>query len=74
MILAGFDVDPGLVRTAEGLAPRAAVADVTVSAGGSGFLAAVEDGPARLELWWPGDLPEPMVIGDVAVFGEVAPG
>ncbi|MBA3020347.1 hypothetical protein [Propionicimonas sp.] len=58
----------GAWRTEAGSVP------VTVSGGGNGPLAKMQDGAAGLEFQWAGALPKPIVAGNLATFAEVAPG
>ena len=69
------DVDLGLAGGADGLLrPRASVADVRFSAGGSGPLVMLVRGGQTLTLSWPlGALPAPAVSGDSATYANVLP-
>lgn len=72
------DVDPTLAEGGDGrLVPAATVADMSISGDGSGSLVEMTAlGGERLALSWPaeyGDLPQPTVDGDLAVFDAVWP-
>ncbi|WP_285543623.1 ricin-type beta-trefoil lectin domain protein [Streptomyces lavendulae] len=69
------DLDPTLVRGDDGvLRPKATAGALTLSAGGSGPLATLDQDGKRLVLSWPEPLPDPVVDGRNAVYREVAPG
>ncbi|MGX9886528.1 LamG-like jellyroll fold domain-containing protein [Streptomyces sp. NPDC002276] len=68
--------DATLERRADGsIGPRAAVADISFSAGGDGanLVTLAEDGRS-LSLGWPGTLPEPTLTGASATYADVLPG
>ena len=72
------DVDPTLTQNQDGrLVPTATVADMTISGDGNGALVELTaPGGEQLALSWPssyGDLPQPRVDGDLAVFPAVWP-
>ncbi|MFG3705943.1 LamG-like jellyroll fold domain-containing protein [Micromonospora sp. NPDC047670] len=68
-------VDTTLVRQAGGsVTPKASTADVRFSGGGDGPFATLTDGDRRVELSWPGRLPEPQLAGDSATYRAVLPG
>jgi hypothetical protein len=68
-------VNTSLKRSAGRLAPAAIPADgVSFSDGGSGPMAEIWQGQARLDLWWPGRLPAPVVSGAAATYRNVLPG
>lgn len=67
-------VDTTLVERDGGLAPRYAVADVRLSAGGDRTFASVSEEGRELEWRWPTDLPAPVVAGDTATYPGAAPG
>ncbi|MGW0432030.1 LamG-like jellyroll fold domain-containing protein [Micromonospora sp. NPDC003197] len=68
-------VDTTLARQAGGfVAPKASTADVRFSTGGDGPFASLTDGGRRVELNWPGRLPEPRLAGDSATYPAVLPG
>jgi hypothetical protein len=71
-------VDPTLTSGQDGrLVPTATVADITISGDGDGALVEMTaPGGEQLALSWPaeyGDLPQPRVDGDLAVFDGVWP-
>jgi hypothetical protein len=67
-------IDTTLARRPDGTwAPKAAVTDVTFSAGGSGPLVTMRDGTHRLGFSWPGALPKPVISGDTATYPDVLP-
>ncbi|MEU6439333.1 LamG domain-containing protein, partial [Streptomyces sp. NPDC047046] len=68
------DVDTDLAVSSAGVRPRAAVTDVTFSAGGDQPLVRMERAGRKLELSWPSALPKPVVSGDTATYVEVLPG
>ncbi|MGH3713697.1 MAG: LamG-like jellyroll fold domain-containing protein [Micromonosporaceae bacterium] len=69
-------VDTTLVRGTDGLvAPKAAIADMSFSGGGSDApLARISRAGRSIELWWPRSLPSPTLSGSTATYGEVFPG
>lgn len=69
-------IDTTLAKSSDGrLHPKAAAADITVSAGGSGPLASIGIGGRTMTIGWPlGALPAPRVIGNHAVYPGVLPG
>ncbi|MFJ3528102.1 LamG-like jellyroll fold domain-containing protein [Streptomyces sp. NPDC090132] len=71
---AWVDVDTDLQVSADGVRPKAAVANVTFSAGGDAPLVRMERSGRELALSWPGVLPRPEVSGDTATYPEVLPG
>ncbi|MGW3647007.1 LamG domain-containing protein [Streptomyces sp. NPDC000878] len=68
--------DATLERRADGsIGPKAAVAEVSFSAGGDGAgLVTVAEGKRSLMVGWPGELPEPVLDGASAVYADVLPG
>ncbi|XVV10844.1 LamG-like jellyroll fold domain-containing protein [Actinoplanes sp. CA-131856] len=69
------DVDLTLQAGTDGLRPRASVADVRFSDGGTGPMATLVRAGKSLTVSWPlGDLPTPAVSGDSATYAEVLPG
>ncbi|MFF3375787.1 LamG domain-containing protein [Streptomyces sp. NPDC002680] len=68
--------DATLERRADGsIGPKAAVAEVSFSAGGAGAdLVTVAEGERSLKVGWPGELPEPVLDGASAVYADVLPG
>ena len=66
-------VDTALVKTADGLAPKASVMPVTFSGGGHGPLAKLTNGSRELAISWPGTLPTPVLYGDIAIYRNVLP-
>ncbi|MFD8978422.1 ricin-type beta-trefoil lectin domain protein [Streptomyces sp. NPDC059564] len=69
------DLDATLLKGADGaLHPKAAASGLTLSGGGSGPLATLEQDGKRLVLSWPESLPEPLLEGRSALYREVAPG
>jgi hypothetical protein len=69
-------VDTTLVVGADGFVrPVAAAADLVFSGGGSGAMVSIAEDGARLQLGSPvGNLPEPVLHGNVATYPEVLPG
>ncbi|MFG2059154.1 LamG-like jellyroll fold domain-containing protein [Micromonospora sp. NPDC048930] len=68
-------VDTTLRRTSDGgVAPAAAVLDMSFSGGGTAPLARMRRHGAELSLTWPGTLPAPTLAGDTATYAEVLPG
>jgi hypothetical protein len=68
-------VDPTLQYNQDGsVRPRAAVVDLSFSSGGTSPLVKLEEDGKALSLSWPGKLPEPVLEGDTAIYGEVLPG
>ncbi len=68
------DVDTDLAVSSAGVRPKAAVTDVTFSAGGDQPLVQMERAGRELALSWPSALPRPVVSGDMATYAEVLPG
>jgi len=71
------DVDLSLVRSPEGLRSVVSPADVVFGDGGDRLIARFRDGERSITLEWPAEfavLPEPVVDGRSAVYGEVLPG
>jgi hypothetical protein len=68
--------DATLERRADGsIGPKAAVADISFSAGGDGDgLVTLAEGAQSLSLGWPGTLPKPALDGASAVYADVLPG
>jgi hypothetical protein len=67
--------DATLVRAADGsVGPRAALAGLRLSGGGTGPFATVERAGRRYTLMWPGRLPAPRLEGSKATYSEVWPG
>lgn len=56
------------------LSPKASVAALTLSGGGSGALASVDAGGKTLSFSWPSALPTPSVSGSSATYANVLPG
>ncbi|WP_236239995.1 DNRLRE domain-containing protein [Streptomyces sp. CC228A] len=67
-------VDTSLVKAAGRITPKAAVGNVTFSAGGKAPLVVLKDQGRTLKLTWPEPLPEPVLDGSVATYREVMPG
>ena len=69
------DVDLSVVAGADGLIrPRASVADVRFSAGGTGAMVTVVKGGKKFTVSWPlGSLPKPTLSGDSATYAGVLP-
>ncbi|WP_254711929.1 VCBS repeat-containing protein [Streptomyces sp. TRM64462] len=67
-------VDTSLIKAAGRVTPKAAVGNVTFSAGGKAPLVVLKDQGRTLELTWPEPLPEPVLDGSVATYPEVMPG
>lgn len=68
-------IDPTLVEHASGsITPKATAVQLVFSAGGSEPLVTLVNGEHIMTLDWPGDLPEPSLEGDTAVYPEVLPG
>lgn len=67
------DVDITLEKRADGrIAPKAAVVDLSFSAGGSGAgMLSLSRGDRQLKLGWPGALPEPTLDGAAATYANV---
>ncbi|WP_406359491.1 LamG domain-containing protein [Streptomyces sp. NBC_00715] len=61
-------------RTDGSIAPRAAVAGIALSAGGTDALVELAEGKRSLSLGWPGTLPKPVLDGSSAIYAEVLPG
>ncbi len=66
-------VDTRLVTGADGIAPRATVLPVILSAGGSAPLVRLRQGDRELSFDWPGKLPKPLLDGDTAIYRDVLP-
>ncbi|MFD0304088.1 LamG-like jellyroll fold domain-containing protein [Streptomyces sp. NPDC127119] len=68
--------DTSLERRADGrIGPKAAAVDVSFSEGGDGAaLATVAEGGRSLKVGWRGELPEPTLNGDSALYPDVMPG
>ena len=67
--------DPTLVRREDGsIGPKAAVVDLSFSAGGAGegLVSIGQDGQS-VSMGWPGPLPEPRLDGERAVYENVLP-
>ncbi|MEU6380400.1 LamG domain-containing protein [Streptomyces sp. NPDC046909] len=62
-------------RSDGSVGPKAAAVDIAFSGGGDGsdLVSVTRDGRA-LSLGWPGELPEPTLDGDSALYSEVLPG
>lgn len=68
-------IDPTLVRQPDGsVLPKATVAAVRLSGGGTGPLVKMEQGGTPWALSWPSPLPAPTLAGDTATYPEVLPG
>ncbi|WP_338325704.1 LamG-like jellyroll fold domain-containing protein [Streptomyces hoynatensis] len=61
------------VRDDGTIAPRAAAAQLTFSGGGDGALVELERSGRQLALEWPGTLPEPELVGNVAIYHDILP-
>ncbi|WP_148710331.1 LamG domain-containing protein [Streptomyces sp. 3211.6] len=69
------DLDATLVKDPDGtLRPKATTGGLSLSGGGTGPLATLEQDDKRLALSWPEPLPVPVLEGRSAVYREVAPG
>ncbi|WP_327673825.1 RICIN domain-containing protein [Kitasatospora sp. NBC_00458] len=69
------DLDATLVRASDGsLRPKVTSNRLTLSGGGSGPLATLDQDGRKLTLSWPGALPAPVLDGESATYAEVAPG
>ncbi|MFT4225347.1 hypothetical protein [Micropruina sp.] len=68
------DPSAKLVRAGDVWRTEAALAEVTVSAGGSTDLVVVADGGSSVSLGWPSALPEAVVDGATATYPEVYQG
>ncbi|MFD0375702.1 ricin-type beta-trefoil lectin domain protein [Streptomyces sp. NPDC127112] len=69
------DLDATLVKSPDGtLRPKAGTNGLSLSGGGTGPLATLEQDGKRLSLSWPEPLPVPVPEGPSAVYREVAPG
>lgn len=67
--------DATLKRQADGtIAPVASTFPMAFSGGGDVPLAVASKKDKRLELDWPGRLPEPVIAGNLATYSEVLPG
>jgi hypothetical protein len=72
---AWVDIDPTLTVSASGaIAPKATTVQMRFSAGGEEPLVTVAKNGHTMTMDWAGDLPEPAVEGDTAVYAEVLPG
>jgi RHS repeat-associated protein len=68
-------VNVDLVRESDGTwSPKASLAGLRLSGGGTGPLARISAGSYWLAVSWPGILPKPMVSGDRATYANVLPG
>jgi hypothetical protein len=68
------DIDPTLAVQADGgIRPAAATLDLVFSSGGNEPLVTLVENSHTMTLDWPGDLPEPVLEGDTAVYAEVLP-
>ncbi|NUT48457.1 MAG: LamG domain-containing protein [Saccharothrix sp.] len=69
------EIDATLERGPDGLVrPRVAVADVVLSGGGDSVpLVVVGHQDKEVGLWWPGVLPEPILVSDTATYPEILP-
>ncbi|MET9879267.1 LamG-like jellyroll fold domain-containing protein [Actinacidiphila glaucinigra] len=69
------DIDTDLEFKPDGsVGPRTALIDVEFSGGGTDPLVAVADSGRSAALRWPGELPEPVLVGDTAEYRSVLPG
>ncbi|MFC0105978.1 hypothetical protein [Kibdelosporangium aridum] len=69
------DIDPTLVKRADGrFEPMATAPGVVFSGGGNQPFARMGVGDWQIALTWPKDLPKPDVSGDTATYPEVLPG
>ncbi|MFF3216968.1 LamG-like jellyroll fold domain-containing protein [Streptomyces sp. NPDC002886] len=69
------DLDASLVKAADGtLRPKASVSGLTLSGGGTGPLATLDQDGKQLVLSWPDPLPVPVLDGSSAAYREVLPG
>jgi Concanavalin A-like lectin/glucanases superfamily len=67
--------DASLIRNADGsVSPKAATFGMAFSGGGDAPLVNATRGRAKLNLTWPGKLPQPEVTGDTVTYVEVLPG
>lgn len=67
--------DTTLVANEDGTySPAAVLGPVTISGGGSGPLAVLDNNGTSLSLSWPTPLPPPVVSGSAATYPEVLPG
>ncbi|MEW1843026.1 LamG-like jellyroll fold domain-containing protein [Nonomuraea angiospora] len=68
-------IDTALKKRADGsIGPVATTVGLTLSGGGDGPLATVDEAGRQLVLGWKGTLPEPALDGDTALYAEVLPG
>jgi hypothetical protein len=67
-------IDNTLAFTGAAVQAKVGAVAQTFSAGGSGALVTIADGPSKLELTWPHPLPRPELTGDTAIYREVLPG
>ncbi|MCX5129992.1 LamG-like jellyroll fold domain-containing protein [Streptomyces sp. NBC_00347] len=69
------DLDATLVKAADGtLRPKASASSLTLSGGGTGPLATLDQDGKRLVVSWPDPLPVPVLEESSAVYREVLPG
>ncbi|GLH95300.1 hypothetical protein Pa4123_05720 [Phytohabitans aurantiacus] len=69
------DIDPTLVRKADGsVGPRAVTIDLAFSGGGRQPLVRMGVAGGFVALSWPGQLPAPELSGAVAIYRDVLPG
>ncbi|MFW6725247.1 LamG-like jellyroll fold domain-containing protein [Streptomyces sp. MAR4 CNY-716] len=68
-------IDTGLTPAADGMvAPGATTVGMEFSGGGTAPLVRMTKAGRELALSWPGELPQPRLEGDAAVYPEVLPG
>ncbi|MFI6986571.1 hypothetical protein ACIBSV_49635, partial [Embleya sp. NPDC050154] len=68
------DLDPTLVRAADGtLRPAATTTDLTLGGGGTTLLASMTNAGRKLTFTWPTTLPTPVLAGDGALYPGVLP-
>ncbi|WP_340684999.1 LamG domain-containing protein [Amycolatopsis coloradensis] len=69
-------IDTAVVRRADGsFGPKAAEGELSLSGGGkTAPLATLRRDGKSLSLYWPGDLPAPVIAGDKVTYPEVFPG
>ncbi|MFJ8434497.1 ricin-type beta-trefoil lectin domain protein [Kitasatospora sp. NPDC094019] len=69
------DLDPTLSRASDGtVRPKVTSNHLTLSGGGTGPLATLDQDGRKLALSWPEKLPAPVLDGQSATYPEVAPG
>ncbi|WP_157855150.1 RICIN domain-containing protein [Kitasatospora purpeofusca] len=69
------DLDATLARGTDGtVVPNVTSNHLTLSGGGSGPLATLDQDGKKLALSWPGTLPAPALDGETATYPEVVPG